>query len=133
MLGFIIDTDKILEIPRFQCPQISHPPPIPPAVEVQGDAYFLQIARQRQIPPDQSRTCPQCRQEAWRRSRWCWNCKFDFDRAARPRLHVFKVLCLSIFANCLLAAILAAVIWACSESKRIKSASSEAQQGKSQC
>ena len=48
------------------------------------------------IPEGKGRPCPQCRRTAWRESRFCWNCKFDFDRAELPRCHPRKLLIVAV-------------------------------------
>lgn len=75
---------------------------------IEGDAYFLfSRTPPPEIPPDKARPCPQCHHAAWADSRWCWNCKFDFDRAVLARCHPTKLLLIALAAtNLVLAALL---------------------------
>jgi len=75
----------------------------PPIREVAGDAFFLFSSSKPIIPDGYGRLCPQCGETAWLHTRWCWSCKFDFDRAACARWHPTKLLALSLIANILLA------------------------------
>lgn len=74
---------------------------------VERDAFFLLARQKPNIPPDRRRPCPQCGEDAWAQSRWCWNCKWDFDRAALPRIHPTKLLALMLIVNITLVAIVA--------------------------
>lgn len=70
-----------------------------------GQAFFIEPPERRRepkIPDEMGRQCPQCGRTAWRLSRWCWHCNFDFDRAALPRVHPSKIAFLSLLANALL-------------------------------
>lgn len=60
--------------------------------QVTGDAVFVVgVTVPPTIPAGKGRVCPQCGETAWLRSRWCWHCEFDFDRAALPWVHPAKV------------------------------------------
>ena len=72
--------------------------------EIRGDAVFI-VANSEppSIPEGAGRECPQCKQTAWALSRWCWNCAFDFDRAAIPAIHPTKLLWVSLLVNAVIA------------------------------
>ncbi len=77
-----------------------------------GPVFFIQTtAAEPDIPQESGRECPQCKRIAWRSSRWCWHCKFDFDRAALPRIHPSKVAALSLFFNALQCVILGFLLY----------------------
>lgn len=74
---------------------------------VARDAFFvIQKPQEPDIPVDKARRCPQCGKQAWALSRWCWHCRYDFDRASLARFHPVKLLALSLLANVLLGAAL---------------------------
>jgi hypothetical protein len=75
------------------------------------DVYIVAVNEDPDIPDGQGRPCPQCGRTAWLNSRWCWHCKFDFDRASVARWHPTKVLMLSIALNIVLTVMLAAAIF----------------------
>lgn len=85
----------IVPSPPEEPPSSDHRPPEPPIKEVRiltGDAFFVQLPPEApDIPEGKGRPCPQCGRTAWALSRWCWHCKFDFDRAAIPRFHPVKI------------------------------------------
>jgi hypothetical protein len=67
---------------------------------VTGDALFVIASPQPpEIPDGSGQECPQCKKTAWLRSRWCWHCGFDFDRATLPKLHATKLLWMSALIN----------------------------------
>lgn len=73
---------------------------------IEGDAYFLISQAQPEIPAEKARPCPQCLHATWAASRWCWNCKFDFDRAVLARCHPTQLLLIALAAtNLILAAL----------------------------
>jgi hypothetical protein len=81
-----------------------------PALDTLEGTLILAFGRQRpNIHEDQRVTCPQCTEIAGKRSRWCWSCGFDFDRARLGRFHPLKLLALSLAANVMLAGLLGAV------------------------
>jgi hypothetical protein len=89
--------------------QIGSPPPIETST---GPVFVFQTAAtEPEIPGEDGRECPQCKRTAWRRTRWCWSCGFDFDRAALPRIYPSKIAFLSLMANALLCFILGFVIY----------------------
>lgn len=47
-------------------------------IHVDRDAFFLALNRDPEIPYPKGRTCPQCGKTAWRDTRWCWHCRYDF-------------------------------------------------------
>ena len=59
----------------------------------------VQQPRIPEIPEGKGRTCPQCLHTAWARSRFCWHCGFDFDRAELPRCHPRKLLIVAVCIN----------------------------------
>lgn len=63
---------------------------------VGGNVIVVEQRREPEIPEGKGRTCPQCRRCAWKQSRFCWNCKFDFDRAELPRCHPRKLLVIAV-------------------------------------
>ena len=63
------------------------------------DVYVISVDAAPEIPDGQGRLCPQCGRTAWAQSRWCWHCKWDFDRAEVARWHPVKLLSLSIALN----------------------------------
>lgn len=68
---------------------------------VSGDAYIITTERAPpQIPSQKGKVCPQCGETAWRRSRHCWHCNFDFAPACRR-----AAMLLAALAVCNLAAI----------------------------
>lgn len=77
-----------------------------------GPIYFINTTpSEPDIPAEDGRECPQCKRMAWRRSRWCWSCGFDFDRAALPRIHPSKIAALSLLLNGLLCFVLGFVLY----------------------
>ena len=74
-----------------------------------GNLIVVERRIDPQIPDGKGRRCPQCRRIAWVDSRFCWNCKFDFDRAAIPRCHPKKLLFVSVSINLLVLLIVIAV------------------------
>ena len=80
----------------------------PPAniTNVQGHAIILPPPADGRIPSEEARDCPQCNGIAWRRSRLCKHCGFDFDRAACG-LHPVKLLFVSCLVNAALLALIA--------------------------
>lgn len=92
-------------MPNERKPDDAPEPPIREVRVVNGDAFFLQIKPPKpDIPDGKGRPCPQCEVTAWAASRWCWHCKFDFDRAAIPRFHPTKV------CACALAALVSSLL-----------------------
>ena len=71
--------------------------------EIQGDAVFVLASHEPDIPEGAGRDCPQCKRIAWGKSRFCWHCDFDFDRAAIPKIHPTKVVWVAMFLNAVLA------------------------------
>jgi hypothetical protein len=77
-----------------------------------GPVFFIQTTGAApDIPQGDGRECPQCKLTAWRKSRWCWHCHFDFDRAALPRIHPSKVAALSLLFNALQCVILGFLLY----------------------
>lgn len=66
---------------------------------VERDAFFIAATGRPEIHDEHARDCPQCGERAWAQSRFCWHCKFDFDRAQLPRIHPTKLLCISVLLN----------------------------------
>lgn len=66
---------------------------------VERDAFFIAATGKPEIPDEHGRDCPQCLNRTWARSRYCWHCKFDFDRAKIARFHPSKLLCVSVLLN----------------------------------
>jgi hypothetical protein len=50
------------------------------SANVGGNAVFYSQPAAPVIPVDKARECPQCGEAAWRETRWCWHCGFDFAR-----------------------------------------------------
>jgi hypothetical protein len=46
------------------------------------DAFFLIASGRPDIPDAHGRDCPQCGFRAWANSRFCWHCRWDFERLA---------------------------------------------------
>lgn len=68
--------------------------------EISGDTFFVTLKSPPPIIPEgDGRPCPQCHQIAWNKSRYCWHCNFDFDRATIRRFHPAKLLCISAALN----------------------------------
>lgn len=81
---------------------------------VDGDAFFLSIKGDPEIPDGFGRSCPQCARTTWSLSRFCWHCRFDFDRAFIAKLHPVKLLFFSAVMNAALlvaCAVLIARFW----------------------
>lgn len=79
---------------------------------VERDAYafvFQTSGLPPEIPDGMGRVCNQCGKIAWAQSRWCWHCRYDFDRAAL-RWHPAKLLTLSLIANVALCALCAMLL-----------------------
>lgn len=66
---------------------------------VERDAFFLIATGKPEIPDERGRDCPQCGHRAWADSRFCWHCRWDFDKAALARFHPRKLLMLSAALN----------------------------------
>lgn len=81
-----------------------------PHVEIPDaqNVIILNASPAPKIPHAKARTCPQCGRDAWAESRYCWHCKFDFDKAALPPCHPAKLLLLSASLNLVAAALLLA-------------------------
>lgn len=60
---------------------------------------IVEHKRAPEIPEGKGRTCPQCLHTAWSRSRFCWHCDYDFDRAELPRCHPRKLLIVAVCIN----------------------------------
>ncbi len=75
----------------------NQPPPEVVIEQWTGDIHISLGQADPEIPHGSSRVCPQCDRYTWKRSRWCWYCKFDFDRAALAKLHPTKVLAVALF------------------------------------
>lgn len=71
-------------------------------ITIEGPAIFLHGSEAPPIPIERGRDCPQCGVTAWARSRFCWNCAFDFEAACVARLHPVKLLFLSLLLNLLM-------------------------------
>lgn len=77
-----------------------------------GDNFFVALTQaEPEIPDGLGRECPQCGRLAWARSRWCWHCRFDFDRAALARFHPSKLLFISTLTNAALCVMLGILIY----------------------
>lgn len=87
--------------------------PAPITIEnFSGTGVFATIVESTpEIPDEFARQCPQCSKTTWKLSRWCWNCKFDFDRATMHFCHPIKLLYLSTSLNVATCAAIALVIW----------------------
>ena len=64
-----------------------------------GRLVVVERLERPEIPEGKGRPCPQCGETAWLRSRFCWHCHFDFDRAALPRCHPRKLLLVAVCIN----------------------------------
>lgn len=67
--------------------------------KVAGHVIVVEQRQQPDIPEGKGRVCPQCHRVAWKQSRFCWHCDYDFDRAAIPRWHPKKLLLVAVFIN----------------------------------
>jgi hypothetical protein len=72
---------------------------------VHGDAFFFiagppppPLCKKPAVPDGQARLCPQCAAAAWRRTRHCWRCGFDFDRRRTVRRYCLWAAAIGI--NC---------------------------------
>lgn len=93
-----------------QVPGAGTPSQSPLHVDKVGNLIVVEPHRRDpEIPEGKGRTCPQCRRTAWRESRFCWNCKYDFDRAELPRCHPQKLLLLSVLVQALVLIVI--VVW----------------------
>lgn len=73
--------------------------------QFKGRLIVVERRERPDIPEGKGRSCPQCGECAWRESRFCWNCQFDFDRDAIPRLHPKKLLLVAISINVIVLAV----------------------------
>lgn len=64
-------------------------------VHVARDAFFLALNKQPDISAECGRECPQCKKTAWKRSRWCWSCGYEFS----DRVSIKFLLCLTLLSN----------------------------------
>lgn len=69
---------------------------------VPRDVYFIAVNKKPEIPNGYGRPCPQCGQTAWLHTRWCWHCKYDFDRASVAKCHPANLLAISLAFNVVL-------------------------------
>lgn len=78
---------------------------------VEGPAVFVFSTKLHDVPESKGRVCPQCESRAWMQSRFCWNCRFDFERPLLPRIHPSKLLAISAAGNVVTAAALVVLVF----------------------
>lgn len=66
---------------------------------VERDAFFVIATGRPEIPDEHGRDCPQCGNRTWAGSRFCWHCRWDFDKAQLRRFHPSKLLMVSAALN----------------------------------
>lgn len=52
--------------------------------KMEGDIVMVStVPAPPEIPAGKARICPQCGRRAWRLSRYCWHCGYDFGAGGR--------------------------------------------------